>query len=107
MATAKSRDDADPEPADDDREMSASSAGAAALEQVRELIGRDLLGITSVEPIDDGWVVEVEVVEDRRVPSSSDMLATYAIELDLEGALMAYRRTRRYARGRDPGNGGG
>jgi hypothetical protein len=106
MATAKPRDDAD-KPADDDRELSASSAGAAALEQVRELIGRDLLGITSVEPIDDGWLVEVEVVEERRVPSSSDMLATYEVELDMDGGLLAYRRTKRYARGRDPGNGVG
>ena len=89
-----------PDPGDD---MSASSAGAAALTQVRELIGKDLTGITSVEPIDDGWLVEIEVVEERRVPSSSDMLALYEIELDLDGALLAYRRTKRYVRGRGDG----
>lgn len=104
MATAKPREDPDPEPAGE-REISASSAGAAALRQVGGLIGRDLLGVTSVEPTDVGWLVEVEVLEERRVPSSSDMLALYEVELDLDGALLAYRRTSRYARGRDPKRG--
>jgi len=99
MAGAKPRRDAEDGPRDED-ELSASSAGSAALAQVRELIGKDLLGITSVEPVDDGWLVEIEVVEERRVPSTSDILALYEIEVDLDGALLAYRRTRRYVRGR-------
>jgi Gas vesicle synthesis protein GvpO len=48
---------------------------------------------------EDGWIVEVEIVEDRRIPSSADMLALYEIELDADGELLAYRRTRRYRRG--------
>jgi hypothetical protein len=45
-------------------------------------------------------VVEVEVVEDRRIPSSGDILALYEAEMDMEGNLLAYRRIRRYRRGR-------
>ena len=55
---------------------------------------------TSVSPTDDGWLVEVEMIEDRRIPSSSDILALYEVELDLDGELLAYRRVRRYLRGR-------
>ena len=56
--------------------------------------------ITAVEPDEQGgWIVEVEVVEDRRIPSSADMLALYEIELDVDGALLGYGRTRRYMRG--------
>lgn len=103
MATVKPRRDDQP---GDEGELSAAAAGTAALAQVRELIGKDLLGITTVEPTDDGWLVEVEVVEERRVPSSSDMLALYEVELDTDGGLLAYRRTRRYVRGRgDAGSG--
>ena len=103
MASTKTRRDDEP---GDGGELSASDAGTAALTQVRELIGKDLVGITTVEPIEDGWLVEVEVVEERRVPSSSDMLALYEVELDLDGGLVAYRRTRRYVRGRgDTGSG--
>lgn len=105
MASVKPRRDTGDNPGDEG-EMSASSAGAAALGQVHELIGKELIGITTVEPVDDGWLVEIEVVEERRVPSSSDMLALYEVELDLDGDLLAYRRTKRYVRGRgDTGTG--
>ena len=56
--------------------------------------------MSGVEPSEDGWLVTVEVVEDRRIPSSTDVLATYETELDRDGELISYRRVRRYARGR-------
>ena len=59
-------------------------------------------GVTSVEPSDNGWVVEVEVLEDRHIPSSADVLALYRVEVDADGGLVAYRRTERYTRGRGP-----
>jgi hypothetical protein len=71
-----------------------------AQEHIHGLTARGVEGVTSVEPIESGWLVEVEVIEDRRVPSSSDMLALYEVELNDDGDLQAYRRTKRYARGR-------
>jgi hypothetical protein len=48
----------------------------------------------------------VDVVEDRRIPSSTDMLSTYEAEIDGDGELLSYRRVRRYPRGRgDNGDG--
>ena len=70
-----------------------------ATRDIAQLTGRKPLGATSVMPTDDGWTVEVEVVEDRRIPSSTDMLAMYEVVLDLDGELLSYRRTRRYIRG--------
>src|SRR5215467_9234155 len=78
--------------------LNAAKAGQAALRQITELTGKEPEGVTGVERGDDGWVVEV--VEDRRVPSSTDILATFEIELDMDGELMSYRRVRRYPRGR-------
>ena len=80
--------------------LNAAKAGQAALRQITELTGKEPEGVTGVERGEDGWVVGVEVVEDRRVPSSSDILAIYEIELDMDGELMSYRRVRRYPRGR-------
>src|SRR5215469_6618106 len=80
--------------------LTAAKAGQAALRQITELTGKESEGVTGVEPADDGWVVGVEVVEDRRVPSSTDILATYETELDMDGELVSYRRVRRYPRGR-------
>lgn len=109
MVTANSRGEPgrdQPRRRDSGDELSASVVAAKALEHVGELITSDPVAVTSVEPAEDGWLVEVEVLEERRIPSSSDMLALYEIELALDGDLLAYRRTKRYARGRaGTGNG--
>jgi hypothetical protein len=78
----------------------ARAAIQLAPEYITEITGRRPVLITGIAPTDEGgWIVEVEVVEDRRIPPSADMLAQYEIELDADGELLAYRRTRRYMRG--------
>jgi hypothetical protein len=86
--------------------LHAAKAGQAGMEQIIELTGKAPEGVSGVAPTDDGWLVTVEVVEDRRIPSSTDLLATYQIELDPDGELVSYGRTRRYARGRGDSDGG-
>jgi hypothetical protein len=89
-----------------DAGLSAAQAAKTGLRQLIELTGKDPEGVTGVELSEEGWVIGVEVVEDRRVPSSADILATYEAELDTEGELVSYRRVRRYPRGRgDQGEG--
>jgi hypothetical protein len=83
-----------------------AKAAQAGLSQVAELTGKQPEGVTGVEPADDGWLVGVEVLEDRRIPSSADILAVYEVEIDPDGDLASYRRVRRYSRGRVDGNGG-
>lgn len=87
-----------------EQELTASEAAQTGLARVSELTGKDALAVTEVSPTDEGWLIGVEVVEQNRIPSSSDTLAIYEIETDLSGELLAYRRARRYARG--AGNGG-
>lgn len=79
--------------------LTAVEVATAAVEHLVELTSKAVEGVTSMEPTEDGWLVEIEVLEDRRIPSSADMLALYEVELDADGNLLAYRRTRRYARG--------
>lgn len=81
--------------------LSASDAAAAATEQITGLTDKQPDMVTSVKPEDEGWRVELEIVEDRRIPSSSDILALYEVELDSAGELRSYRRTHRYVRGRE------
>jgi hypothetical protein len=80
--------------------LTAAQVAQQGLRQIAELTGKQTEGVTGVEPAEYGWIVGVEVVEDRRIPSSTDLLATYEAELDMEGELLSYRRFRRYARGR-------
>lgn len=79
--------------------LSAETAGEAGLRHITGLTAKEVEGTTRVQPVEDGWVVEVEVVEDRRVPSSGDILALYEAELDMDGTLISYQRKRRYRRG--------
>ncbi len=104
-------DEDEDEPAKEPRRrspaLSAATAGAAGLRHIVSLTAKDTEGVTLVRRTEDGWLVEVEVVEDRHVPSSGDMLSLYQIEMDPAGDLLSYRRTRRYRRGRaDSGEAG-
>lgn len=96
---AKRRRDDDGGAARTGRGLSAAQAGREGLRQVVTLIGKDPESVTGVEPSEDGWLVDVEVIEDRRIPSSTDILATYEVEIDDNGELLSYRRVRRYSRG--------
>lgn len=86
--------------------LTAKQAAQAALGQIMELTSKSAEGITEVGRTEDGWVVGIEVVEDRRIPSAADILASYQVTLDADGELTSYRRIRRYMRGRgDLGDG--
>jgi hypothetical protein len=77
----------------------AAEVTAAAVQQLRELLGHGVESVTAIERADDGWRVEVEVVELERVPQTTDVMAGYQVQLDDSGDLMGYRRIRRYVRG--------
>jgi len=69
-----------------------------AVQQVAALTGRPVEGVLGLRRADDGWEVTVEVLELRRIPDSTDVLAAYEVALDESGELREYHRARRYAR---------
>jgi len=77
----------------------AMKVARTAASQLLELTGRDAEGVTGIQRTDDGWKVLVEVVEVRRIPETTDILALYEVTTDEDGDLEGYRRLRRYARG--------
>ncbi|MEU3336617.1 gas vesicle protein [Streptomyces sp. NPDC006668] len=68
--------------------------------QLAELTGMDAESVSSFEQTQDGWSLEVEVLELARVPDTMSLMASYQVELDPDGQLTGYRRVRRYERGR-------
>lgn len=75
--------------------------------QFAELTGTAAEAVSSFERTEEGWSLEIEVLELERVPDTMSLLATYQVTLDAEGMLTGYRRVRRYERGRsDRGPGG-
>ncbi|MBA2810086.1 gas vesicle protein [Streptomyces sp. KM273126] len=76
--------------------------------QLAELTGMAPESVTSFEQSEDGWTLEIEVLELARVPDTMSLIASYQVELDPDGELTGYRRVRRYERGRaDPHRQGG
>jgi hypothetical protein len=76
-----------------------------AREQLQDLLERPVESVSSLERTHDGWVAQLEVVELNRVPESTDVLASYELELDDELNLRRYQQARRYTRSASRGEG--
>lgn len=87
----------------------ATSADGRARTSMREVLARiqqDLHEVTGLavertsglDQDDGGWRARVEVVEVSRVPPSTDVLATYEVRADADGALTSFDRLQRYRR---------
>ena len=78
-------------------------AGAAAIAQqakaeLQSITGLDIDHVSAVVHREDGWHVTVDLVELRRIPSATDVLAAYEAVLGPTGVLLSYHRLRRYMR---------
>ena len=71
-----------------------------ASEQLADLLGRPVESVSSLERTHDGWVLSLEVVEVERIPETTDVLASYEMELDDDLNLRRYQQARRYIRAR-------
>jgi hypothetical protein len=84
---------------DDNGRLSASELSQAALATVAELTGYRPEAVTALEWDGEYWKVTVDARELERIPSTTDVLGEYEIQLDESGTLHGYRRTRRFVRG--------
>ena len=69
-----------------------------AVQQFSALVGHRVEGVTSVSKQDDGWRITIEVLELERVPNTTDVLASYDVQLDGDGEITGYARVQRYTR---------
>jgi gas vesicle protein GvpO len=102
-AAPEPQEDLDPER--DEQPVQGAGAGDArraidrGREQLEDLLGRPVEKVSSLERTHDGWVLALEVVELQRIPETTDVLATYEMELDGDLNLRRYEQARRYHRG--------
>lgn len=78
--------------------LSGMRAAAMAQQQLEQLTGKPVESVSGMTRQEDGWTVTLEVVELERVPTTTDILASYRVELDGDGELMGYERVNRYYR---------
>jgi Gas vesicle synthesis protein GvpO len=82
-----------------DRRISARDLIIAARETIQDLTGYPPEAVSGLQWDGDSWLVTVDVLELERIPSTTDLLATYVVQLDDGGGLMGYKRTKRFVRG--------
>ncbi|MGH3096609.1 MAG: gas vesicle protein [Streptosporangiales bacterium] len=80
------------------RKRGAAAVARTGAQQLAELTQRNAEAVTALSRTDDGWQLEVEVLEIHRVPETADVMAVYQADLDENGDLLSYRRLRRYTR---------
>jgi Gas vesicle synthesis protein GvpO len=97
MAESKKPDNGS-SPDGDRASSSARDLAAVAVETIQDLTGYQADAVTSLQWDGNSWLVTVDVLELKRVPETTDVLGSYVVQLDDEGGLLGYRRTRRFHR---------
>jgi hypothetical protein len=70
-----------------------------AKEQLAQLTGLKPETVSALSKDEEGWHITVDLIELKRIPEATDVLATYEVVLDEAGNMLRYQRTRRYYRG--------
>jgi Gas vesicle synthesis protein GvpO len=96
MANSESRDGSS-------ESISAGELAMIARDTVASLTGFPAESVSGLQWEGDKWLVTVDVCELERVPSTTDVMATYAVQLDERGGILGYKRTHRFIRGHAEG----
>ena len=80
------------------RALTGIAAIENAKEYLRQMTGRECEVVSGLHRTGQGWTVTLEVLELERIPPTTDVLGSYAIDLDGNGDLLSCERTRRYYR---------
>jgi Gas vesicle synthesis protein GvpO len=78
--------------------LTAKELTEAALSTIADLTGFEPESASGLQWDGESWLVTVDVLELARIPSTTDVLATYVVQLDDGGGLLGYKRVRRFLR---------
>jgi hypothetical protein len=79
--------------------MTGMEIAQVAKQQLADLTGLKADTVSGMSKSEDGWHVNIDMIQMRCVPDCSDMLATYETLVDEQGDLLRYQRTKTFRRG--------
>lgn len=65
-----------------------------AREELSKVTGLELATTLSTAKVEQGWAVDVELIEKHSIPDGMDLLATYEALVDDFGNMLSFRRIR-------------
>lgn len=71
---------------------------ARVRQELKEVAGLQVERTFGLDRDDQGWRAKVEVVEVSRIPPSTDILGSYEVLTDGDGAILSFERIERYRR---------
>lgn len=83
----------------DNGKRSARDLTLAAKATIEDLTGFQPESVSGMQSEGQTWLITVEVCELERVPNTTDVMASYVVQLDDRGGLLGYKREQRYTRG--------
>jgi hypothetical protein len=98
-AEQEDREERDRPAGDRSGRLTAKELAEAAVSTIAELTGFVPESAAALQWDGESWLVTVDVLELARIPNTTDVLASYVVQLDDSGGLLGYRRTRRFLRG--------
>ncbi|MCZ7596148.1 gas vesicle protein GvpO [Hyphomicrobium sp.] len=78
--------------------MRAAEVVVQAMKELAHISGLQADHVSSVACEPDGWHVTVDLIELKRIPASTDVIAAYDAVFAPDGSLLSYHRRRRYFR---------
>ncbi|MGV1005984.1 MAG: gas vesicle protein GvpO [Candidatus Nanopelagicales bacterium] len=67
--------------------------------ELGSITGGDVERVCGMERSEEGWQMQLEMVEIHRTPNTQDLLAVYDVELDDDGGVMGFDRVAHRVRG--------
>jgi hypothetical protein len=83
----------------DNNKVSARELALTAKATVKDLAEVSPETVSGLQWDGETWLITVEVCEVTRIPNTTDVMASYVVQLDDGGGLLGYKRERRYLRG--------
>lgn len=79
--------------------MGARDIALKAKSELQDITGLRAETVSKIAAQDNGWQVDVDMVELKSIPESKDVIATYELLMDGDGNTLSYKRVRRFLRG--------
>lgn len=74
--------------------MKVKEAISRAKEELQTVTNLEISNVIGISRNEEGWRVNVELIERKAIPNSHDLLGVYEVLLDEEGSIVRYERKR-------------